>query len=176
MDPLSIIASTIAIATTVAQSLRKLRDIYKAPEELQKLADTIERFTPVLRQISIAFGSSSVEHIDSPDDGLLSLVQSANTRLNRLNDIYQRHAVENTSPGDKQRFKRLHWQKFRSEVTQISEELEKDHSSIQTVLSSYVNSNSNCNSDDILLQAVLLLVSLASRTNQLELKNEFSEA
>ena len=85
MDPLSIIASTIAIATPVTIGLQKLRDARHAKSDLLMLSNEVAEVIVLLRELEqITLQRNENVGRDRPSPILIQAVDAAKTKLEQL--------------------------------------------------------------------------------------------
>ncbi|KAH8645547.1 ankyrin repeat-containing domain protein [Tricladium varicosporioides] len=97
MDPLSITASVIAVATLAAKvtvTISKMRAIYELPGRLHAINNEVADLEVVLRQIStITTERKALQQLPAPtcsDDALPNLLSRADDKLRKLKQILER--------------------------------------------------------------------------------------
>lgn len=130
MDPLSIIASTTAIAGIASASLEKLRLIMTACTEIHALINEVADISIILREIQQLLFQDAVQ---LPNTTLLTLLIKARSRLEELNNIVTLSTSQQSS-NSLAKVRRFAWLKCRARAKMLQEDLHNVRSNLIIVL------------------------------------------
>ena len=132
MDPLSIIASTIAIACATAQTLETLKSIYGANSELHALMNEVSELQIVLPEVERVILERRT-HQQLPQgtvDKICKLLEGAKDSLHSLDNIIKDRLIHSYSPSGEAKVARLAWLRQKSKVRRIQQELRGTRSNL----------------------------------------------
>jgi hypothetical protein len=132
MDPLSVIASTIAIATATAQTLEALRSIYGASSELHALMNEISELRIVLPEVErVTLERRTHQQLPQRTvDQICKLLEGAMNNLHSLDKIVKDRLIHSYSPSGEAKVARLAWLHQKSKVRRIQQELRGTRNSL----------------------------------------------
>lgn len=163
MDPLSIIASTIAIATPVSVALQKLRRIRQSKSDLLLLSNEVADTLILLRELDQVFRQP--RHIASvhPDPILVQALADTKSKLQALSD----DICSSGDPDVTTRERASRWFTISSSVRQFKEEMRRNRSQLMTILSS-LNLYDDCRTA-FENKSIMLTSSLRSGSTRIEM-------
>jgi hypothetical protein len=135
MDPLSIIASTIAIAGAVSTSIHQIKAFYDAGNELHALMNEVSELRIVLSEVESAIieRQSRKTLPQRSVDNICLLINGAKDKLQQLDTIIKGPLTKaNSSSGDG-KVARLAWLRQKSKAKRLQEELKKFRLSLSSV-------------------------------------------
>jgi hypothetical protein len=135
MDPLSIIASTIAIAGAVSTSLDQIKAFYDAGNELHALMNEVSELRIVLSEVESAIieRQSRKTLPQRSVDNICLLINGAKDKLQQLDTMIKgRLTKAHSSSGDGQ-VARLAWLRQKSKAKRLQEELKEFRLSLSSV-------------------------------------------
>ena len=143
MDPLSILASAITLATVVGQGLKQIKAFRDAPADLSRLLDAVSELHLVLVAMHRALGERKALAVpgadaDEADAGLVDMLGRAAKHLQQLRDIIG-HVVLGNPPSGARRYLRVTWLRNKSKAEAIGKEL---HSIKLSLAAMFTASNS----------------------------------
>lgn len=130
MDPLSIIASTIAIADAVGYGLEKLRDLYEANSEVCALINEVTDLKLVLLEArrSIEERKSYPQQYQGSIEKIANLLLPANDKLEELEKI-----VSDELTASRTLRTRIAWMRHKSKVNKILLALKEVRMNLPTI-------------------------------------------
>ena len=135
MDPLSVIASSIAIATPIALGLKKLKAIHHAKPELLRLFNEISEVILLLQELDQTLRHHEQLIYTSPDPGLLQILDAILQKLQKL----ERQISEWNNTTSQQPHAPIPWPKrwtaISSKVIRFKDELGIIRSQLMCILS-----------------------------------------
>lgn len=135
MDPLSIIASTIAIATPITIGLRHLRNVRQARDILLLLANEVSEIVVLLQELDQVLRQQNSSANLQPNPRLLQTLDAAHTKLSELSgQISEWNSKQNSHPGPTKP-RPVVWVLITSKTKLFKEELQKIRLQLMTVLS-----------------------------------------
>ncbi|ORX96464.1 hypothetical protein BCR34DRAFT_497736 [Clohesyomyces aquaticus] len=123
MDPISVLASSIAIATAVLQTADKLQQVLSAGQELRDLIDEIDKLRSVFEEAQRAFIERKL-HAELPRVALEAgsrIVSQAQKQLDQLHALLERCLGDRSGRTSKRA--RLFWLGLRRKVRSIEQSL-----------------------------------------------------
>jgi hypothetical protein len=111
MDPLSIIASTIAITGATARTLEALNSIYGASSELHAFVNEVSELRIVLPEMERVILERRT-HQQLPQgtvDKICKLLEGAKNNLHSLHNIIKDRLISSYSPSGEAKITRLSW-------------------------------------------------------------------
>ena len=123
MDPVSLTASILTIITTAevaVKGLRKLRDVWKAPEDIEDLAKELEILQPTLRDVA-AFLESPASSLHCAS--ILSSVERASLIINKIKLTSRPISQSSQSSLSDAARARLFWSRHGNDMTRLKENL-----------------------------------------------------
>lgn len=119
-DPLSIIASTIAVigaAESVGKAVNRIRDITNAPDEVLALSNEISDLTVVLKHVETYVTAADIAVIPRENlEHLSVLAKRAQSRLAQLEQIMHNHLPETGGGNWRSSRFRLQWVLLKAKV------------------------------------------------------------
>ncbi len=135
MDPLSIIASTIAIATPVTISLQKLRDHRHAKTDLLLLANEVAEIMVLLQELDQLLRQQNQSGRSHPYPSLLQALDAAKSKLMELSNQISEWDNRLSSQATTTKSRPIIWIAIGSKVKLFKEELQTIRFKLMTVLS-----------------------------------------
>jgi hypothetical protein len=132
MDPLSIIASTVTIASATAKSLERLRSVYDAGSELHALMNEVSEFRIVLPEVERVVLERRT-HQQLPQgtvEKICNLLEGAKKNLRSLDTIIKDRLIRSYSISGEAKVALLAWLHQKSKVKRIQQELKVTRSSL----------------------------------------------
>lgn len=134
MDPLSIIASTIAIATLITVGLRSLRNVRQAKNVLLLLANEVSEIVVLLQELDQVLRQQTARD-PQPSPRLLQTLRAAHAKLNELSSQISDWSSDNSPQSGPTRPHRIIWLLITSKTKLFKEELQQIRFQLMTVLS-----------------------------------------
>ena len=134
-EPLSLVASIIAVATVAAQitsTLSKLRVICELPGRLHALSNELTDLQVVLRHVGTTVDDGTAQPSEEKET-ILQLLQRAESKLSELNVIIQRLTVSCVSKG-KCVVRAATWWKEKPQLQALQEDLHEIKASLNMLL------------------------------------------
>ena len=135
MDPLSIIASTIAIAAPVAAGLQKLRDSHHAKTDLLLLANEVAEIVLLLQELDQVLQQQNQSAESRPNPRLLQTLDATKSKLTELSNQMSEWDTRPSSQATTTKSRPLIWITINSKVKLFKEELQRIRFQLMTVLS-----------------------------------------
>lgn len=131
MDPLSIIASTIAIATPVTVGLQKLRDARHAKSELLMLSNEVAEVILLLQELEkITLQRNENEGRTRPSPILIQAVDAAKIKLKQLSINISKWGGSSRATSSRG----LRWVVMSSKVNAFKDDFRRIRENLMTVL------------------------------------------
>jgi len=135
MDPLSIIASTIAIATPITLGLRTLSSIRQAKDICLLLANEVSEIVVLLQELDQVLREQNSRAVPHPNPRLLQTLDATQTKLNELSiQISEWSSIPSAQTGPK-KSRSVIWLQITSKTKLFKEELQKIRLQLMTILS-----------------------------------------
>jgi len=128
MDPLSVIASTIALATPVALCLQKLRESRHAKPELLLLSNEVADIVLLLQELDQVLQHQNQSTESRPSRRLLQALDATRAKFQELSKQALEWQTSTTT-------RPLRWIVIGSKVRAFKDELQRIRSELMTVLS-----------------------------------------
>ena len=135
MDPLSIIASTVAIATPVAVGLQKLRDSRHAKTDLLLLANEVAEIVLLLQELDQVLQQQNQSAELRPNPRLLQTLDATKSKLTELSNQMSEWDTRPSSQATTTKSRPLIWITINSKVKLFKDELQRIRFQLMTVLS-----------------------------------------
>jgi hypothetical protein len=135
MDPLSIIASTIAIAAPVAAGLQKLRDSRHAKTDLLLLANEVAEIVLLLQELDQILQQQNQSAESRPNPRLLQTLDATKSKLTELSNQMSEWDIRPSSQATTTKSRPLIWITINSKVKLFKEELQRIRFQLMTMLS-----------------------------------------
>ena len=135
MDPLSVIASTIAIAGAVSTGLEAVRNLHHASGEVLSLMNEVSEITIVLGDIEHAI----LEHRQNPQlsqraiDNMGKILVRAKSNLQELNTVVHYRLIRSVKSSGEANIARLAWLRQRPKVQRLQTELRQTRISLASL-------------------------------------------
>ena len=128
MDPLSVIASSIAVAGTARITLKAIHRIYRAKPELLALLNEITDLTTILRQVE-----GSLQLGEQADNLLVEIILETKTKLEQLSEAASKWITTSVQPRPVDG-PRLRWLRIALKVKTFHDEFRTLRSKLKLVL------------------------------------------
>ena len=135
MDPLSIIASTLTIATSIAVGLQQLRSLRHARTDILLLANELAELIIILRELDQILQQRNRHGITHPDAALLQTLDAVKKKLEELSKQVASWNRSTSSPGKPANLRAPRWANISSRVKAFKDELQKGRNTLSTCLS-----------------------------------------
>jgi hypothetical protein len=136
MDPLSVIASTIAIVTPITVGLQGLRHARQAKKDLLQLANEVADIAILLQELGQLLRQQSQYVTTGPHPILMQALEASKTKLQELSDQISTWNGQSSAPKSPTKVATLKWMKITSRVKAFKDDLQRIRSQLMTVLSS----------------------------------------
>lgn len=125
MDPISVIASTLAIAGALSTSLNQFKTLYDAGHELHSLTNELSEIRIVLSEVegAIMERQSLTQLPQRSLKNICKLVTCAKDKLQLLDTITKDKLIRSYSPSGEAKVARLAWLRQKSRVKKVQEDL-----------------------------------------------------
>ena len=147
-DPLSIVASVLAIATAAVQSSKALfelvDDIRGGHEEIKSISKDAHSFHSIIHSFSITLKNASIREIISDDDGMLEMIKDLESPLFNCEEalselmvkLQKRLKLDTDRRGLSRSIVNVKWGLFtKSEVRRLQLRLEAAKSTLNSAMS-----------------------------------------
>lgn len=132
MDPLSIIASSIAIAGALSVSLEAARTLHNSSSGLHPLINEVSEIRIVLIEVERAILERR-HHQQLPQatvDNICKISAGAKKTLNQLDTIINERLIRSLTPLGETKVARLAWLRQKSKVKSLQQELKRTRLSL----------------------------------------------
>lgn len=135
MDPLSVIASTIAIAGALSSGLDQLRTLYDAGQEIHTLMNEVSEIRIILSEVESAImeRQSRKQLPQRSIDNICKLVVCAKDKLQLLDTITKDKLIRSNLPSGEAKVARLAWLRQKPKVKKLQEDLRVFRLSLSSV-------------------------------------------
>lgn len=134
MDPLSTIASTIAIATPIAVGLRSLRNVRQAKNALLLLANEVSEIVVLLQELDQVLRQQTASD-PQPNPRLLQTLHAAQSKLKELSTQISEWSSDPSGQSGPTKSRRVIWLLITSKTKMFKEELQKLRFQLMMILS-----------------------------------------
>jgi hypothetical protein len=121
MDPLSVIASSIAIAGAVSAGLEAVRTIHNAGGELHSLMNEVSEITILLGEVERAILERR-RHQQLPQwtiNNISKILLGAKSQLHELDAVVNHRLIRSVTPSGEANVARLAWLRQKSKVQRL---------------------------------------------------------
>jgi hypothetical protein len=136
MDPLSVIASTIAIVTPITLGLQGLRHARQAKNELLQLANEVAEIAILLQELGQVLRQQCQYVTTGPHPILMQALEASKTKLQELSSQISTWNGQSSSQKRSAKAATLKWMKITSRVKAFKDDLQRIRSQLMTVISS----------------------------------------
>jgi hypothetical protein len=121
MDPLLVIASTVAIAVALSTSLDQFKTLYDAGHELHAVMNEVSEIRIVLLEVESAImeRQSRKQLPQRSVESICKLVVCAKDKLQLLDSITKDRLIQSYSPSGEAKVARLAWLRQKSKVKKL---------------------------------------------------------
>jgi hypothetical protein len=135
MDPLSVIASSIAVAGAVSAGLETVRTLHNAGSELHSLINEVSDITVLLGEVERAILERR-HHQQLPQwtvDNISKILIGAKNKLHDLDTVVNHRLIRSITPSGEANVARLAWLRQRPKVQRLQMELRQTRLSLASL-------------------------------------------